>query len=128
MMASVRSWDIRNEFETVDGMPVYYVGDLFDSDHSEWDDPWNLAYAEYVDQYNFDAPEGMELKVFERLKAVDEPAMMVGEVPGPRHVRPNLSGSLVEADMVGSERRWTCSLRDMTFLELLNLRFIGLPV
>ena len=21
-------WDIRNEFETVDGMPVYYGGDL----------------------------------------------------------------------------------------------------
>ena len=24
-------WDIRNEFETVDGMPVYYGGDLYDS-------------------------------------------------------------------------------------------------
>ena len=23
-------WDIRNEFETVDGMPVYYGGDLCD--------------------------------------------------------------------------------------------------
>ena len=56
-------WDIRNEFETVDGMPVYYGGDLCDSDDSEWDNPWNLAYAEYVDQYNFDALEGMELKV-----------------------------------------------------------------
>ena len=96
-------WDIRNEFETVDGMPVYYGGDLCDSDDSEWEDPWNLAYAEYEDQHNIDAPEGMELKVFERLKAVNESAMMVGEVPGPRHVRPNLSGSLVEADMVASE-------------------------
>ena len=25
-------WDIRNEFVTVDGMPVYYGGDLCDSD------------------------------------------------------------------------------------------------
>ena len=25
-------WDIRNEFETIDGMPVYYGGDLCDSD------------------------------------------------------------------------------------------------
>ena len=57
-------WDIRNEFETIDGMPVYYGGDLCDSDGSEWD----LAYAEFVDQYNFDAPE-LELKVFQRLKA-----------------------------------------------------------
>ena len=56
-----------------------------------------------MDQYNFDAPEGMELKVFERLMTVDEQAMMVSEVPGPRHVSPNLSGSLLEADMVDSE-------------------------
>ena len=42
----------RGEFETIDGMPVYYGGDLCDSDGSEWDDPWDLAYAEYVDQYN----------------------------------------------------------------------------
>ena len=25
-------WDIRNEFETINGMPVYYGGDLCDSD------------------------------------------------------------------------------------------------
>ena len=48
-------WDIRNEFETIDGMPVYYGGDLCDSDDSEWDDPWDLAYREHVDRYNFDA-------------------------------------------------------------------------
>ena len=58
-------WDIRNEFETVDGMPVYYGGDLYDSDDSDWEDPRDLVYAEYVDQYNFDAPEGFELKVFD---------------------------------------------------------------
>ena len=46
------------EFETVDGMPVCYGGDLYDSD---WEDPRDLAYAEYVDRYNFDAPEGFEL-------------------------------------------------------------------
>ena len=51
-------WAIRNEFETVDGMPVYYGGDLYDSDDSDWEDPRDLAYAEYVDRYNFDAPEG----------------------------------------------------------------------
>ena len=64
----------------------------------------DLAYAEYVDRYKFDAPEGMELKVFERLKAVDEPVMMVGEVTGPGLVRQNLlSGSLSEADIVCTE-------------------------
>ena len=44
-------------------MPVYYGGDLYDSDESDWEDPCDLEYAEYVDRYNFDAPEGMELKV-----------------------------------------------------------------
>ena len=48
-------WDIRNKLETVDGMPVYYGGDLCDSDESDWEDPRDLAYAEYVDLYNFDA-------------------------------------------------------------------------
>ena len=92
-------WDIRNEFETVDGVPVYYGGDLYDSDESDWEDPCDLAYAEYVDQYNFDAPEGFELKVFERFKAVDVPVMMVGEV-----TVPGLSScSLPEADMVCTE-------------------------
>ena len=46
-------WDIRNEFEAVDGMPVYYGGDLYESD---WEDPRDLVYAEYLDLYNFDAP------------------------------------------------------------------------
>ena len=67
-------WDICDEFETVDGMPVYYGGDLCDSDDSEdseWEDPWNRAYAEHVDRYNFDALDGMELKVYERLWAGD---------------------------------------------------------
>ena len=53
-------WDICNKFETINGMPVYYGGYLFDSDWSEWDDPWDLAYAEYVDQYNFSTIEGGE--------------------------------------------------------------------
>ena len=93
-------WDIRNEFETIDGTPVYYGGD---SDGSEWDDLWDLAYAEYADQNNFAAKEGMELKVFHRLKGGDEQAMVVTEVPDPRHASPNLSGSLLRADMVDSE-------------------------
>ena len=90
--------------ETVDGMPVYYGGDLYDlydSDDSDWENPRDLAYAEYVDQYNFDVPEGFELKVFDRSKPVDVPVMMVGEVTGPGHVRQKLSScSLPGADIV----------------------------
>ena len=97
-------WDIRNEFETIDGMPVYYGGDLCDSDESDWEDPRDLAYAEYVDLYNFDAPEGIELKVVERSRAVDGSVMMVGEATGLGHMHQTLSScSLLEADMVCKE-------------------------
>ena len=56
-------WDIRDQFETINGMPVYYSGDLCDSDELDWDDPYDIASAEYVEQYNFDDPEVMELMV-----------------------------------------------------------------
>ena len=42
-------WDIRNEIETIDGMPVYYGGDLCDSDDAEWDDHWDSANGEHVE-------------------------------------------------------------------------------
>ena len=46
----------------------------------------------------------MELKVFERLKGLDESVMMVGEVTGSRHVHQTSSSSpLLESDTVGTE-------------------------
>ena len=33
---------------------------------SDLDDLYDIASEEYVDQYNFDVPEGMDLIVFER--------------------------------------------------------------
>ena len=45
-------------------MTVYYGGDLCDSDELDWVDPYDIASAEYVDQYNFGVPEGMDLMVF----------------------------------------------------------------
>ena len=85
-------WDIRDEFETINGMPVYYGSDLCDSDEFDWEDPYDIVCAEYVEQYNFDALEGMD--GFERLKgpdesdvAPDESVMMVRERTGSTHVR-----------------------------------------
>ena len=46
--------DILNEFETVNGMPVYYGGDLYDSD---WEDPRDLAYVDWMDWCDFSTPE-----------------------------------------------------------------------
>ena len=87
-------WDIRDEFETINGMPVYYGGDLCDSDESDWEDLYDIACAEYVEQYNFDTLEGMELMVFKQLKgldesdvAPDESVMMVRERTDLTHVR-----------------------------------------
>ena len=90
-------WDIRDEFEKINGTPVYYGGDLCDSDESDWEDPYDIACAEYVEQYDFDALEGMELMVFERLKGPDESdvapveSVMVREKTGLTHVRQTFS-------------------------------------
>ena len=55
--------DIEDQYETFDGMPVYYGGDLYDSEDSDWDDPYALASAAYVEDYNVDVPEGMDLMI-----------------------------------------------------------------
>ena len=52
--------DVEDQYETFNGMPVYYGGELYDSD---WDDPFSLASAAYEEDYNFDVPEGMDLMV-----------------------------------------------------------------
>ena len=36
---------------------------MYDSEDSDWDDPYALASAEYVEDYDFDVPEGMDLMV-----------------------------------------------------------------
>ena len=41
--------DVLDQYETFNGMPVYYGGDLYD---------WA-----YVEDYNFGVPEGMDLMV-----------------------------------------------------------------
>ena len=61
-------WDILDQFETFNGMPAYYGGDLYDSEDSDWDDPYAIASAAYVD-YNFDVPEGMDLMVHDRRRS-----------------------------------------------------------
>ena len=41
-----------------------YGGDLYDSKNSDWDDPYAIASAAYVEDYDFDVPEGMDLMVY----------------------------------------------------------------
>ena len=65
--AGLQCWntegDVLDQYETFNGMPVYYGGDMYDSEDSDWDDPYALASEAYVEDYNFDVPEGMDLMV-----------------------------------------------------------------
>ena len=79
-------WNIRDQFETIDGMVVYYGGDLCYSDESDWDDLYDVASAEYVEQYNFDILEGMELMVHERCRGPYGSEMRENEETGLTHV------------------------------------------
>ena len=63
--------DILDQYEMFNGMPVYYGGDMYDSEDSEWDDPYALASAAYVEDYNFDVPEGMDLMVHRQSRIRD---------------------------------------------------------
>ena len=63
--------DILDQYETFNCMPVYYVGDMYDSEDSDWDDPYALASAAYVEDYNFDVPEGMDLMVHRYSRDLD---------------------------------------------------------
>ena len=81
--------DPRNDFETVDGMPVYYGGDFNDSD-CEY--PHDLAYEDWVDWYNFNAPEGCCVDFPDDGEAQlpntkCAPVIMVGEVAQPARLR-----------------------------------------
>ena len=60
-------WDSGYQLEIIDGVTVYYGGDLCDSEDSEesdWEDPEDVARREYVDDYNLDLLEDMEPMVF----------------------------------------------------------------
>ena len=65
--AGLQCWstegDVLDQYETFNGMPVYYGGDMYDSEDSDWDDLYALASVAYVEDYNFDVPEGMDLMV-----------------------------------------------------------------
>ena len=63
--------DILDQYETFNGLPVYYGGDLYGLEDSEWDDPYALASAAYVEDYNFDVPEVMDLMVHSQSRLRD---------------------------------------------------------
>ena len=64
----LRQWnmdmDVEYQYETFNGLTVYYGGDMYDSEDMEEYDPVEMARAAYVEDYNFDVPEGMELMTY----------------------------------------------------------------
>ena len=66
----LRQWnmdmDVEYQYETFNGLPVYYGGDMHDSEDPEEYDPLEMARAAFVEDYNFDVPEGMELMTYTR--------------------------------------------------------------
>ena len=70
-------------------MPVYYSGYLYDSD---WEDPRDLAYADWMDWCDFSTPDEYDVDLPDREntglpKAVDVTVMMIGEVACPGYGR-----------------------------------------
>ena len=58
--------DVEYQYVTFNGLPVYYGGDMYDSEDSEEYDPLKRARAAYAEDYGFDVPEGMELMTYTR--------------------------------------------------------------
>ena len=84
-------------------MPVYYGDDFNDSD---CEDPRDLAYEDWVDWYNFSAPEGCcvdlpdvgEVRLPNTMGAT---VMMVGEVAQPARLRQDLLEASVPVMDIG---------------------------
>ena len=66
----LRQWnmdmDVEYQYETFNGLPVYYCGDRYDSEELEEYDSLEMACAAYAEDFNFDVPEGMELMTYTR--------------------------------------------------------------
>ena len=58
----LRQWnmnmDVEYQYETLNGLPVYYGGDMYDSEDSEEYDPLEMACTACVEDYDFDVPRG----------------------------------------------------------------------
>ena len=104
--------DVEYQYETFNGLPVYYGGDMCDSEELEEYDPLEMARAAYADDYNFDVPEGMELMTYTRsrpdggeTRGVDTVDMvsMCRTVSWVTHRVPDEPGGISETDTANIE-------------------------
>ena len=80
----LRRWnmdmDVEYQYETFNGLPVYYGGDMYDSEDPEEYNPLEMARAACVANYDFDNPEEMESMTYTRCRPDGGEARIVGEV------------------------------------------------
>ena len=72
--------DVEYQYETFNGVPVYYGPDMYDSEDPEEYDPLEMACAARVANYDFDNTEGMESMTYTRCRPDGGEAQIVGEV------------------------------------------------
>ena len=59
------------------------AGDMYDSEDLEEYDPLEMARAAYVEDYNFDVPEGMDLMTYTRRRPYGGETFFSGCSPPP---------------------------------------------
>ena len=78
----LRQWNmdmnVEYQYETFNGMPVYYGGEMYDSEDSDEYDPLEMARAACVADCDFDVPEGMESMTYTRRRPDGGEARIVG--------------------------------------------------
>ena len=89
--------------EIVDGMRVYYGDSPCYSDESDLEDLYDVAGRQYVDDYNFDVPDGMGLMVFD--KAIfDKMSAVPMTLPMDVEMGPQVDDDLDDPDLVDIRR------------------------
>ena len=138
----LRQWnmdmDVEYQYETFNGLPVYYGGDMYDSEDSEEYDPLDMARVAYMEDYNFDVPERMELMTYTRRHPDGGEARIVNTVDMCQtvscvtRIEPNVSsdtsGTETSAVLEGSDIEDFCLWPDLLNEEDCSISNVGSSV
>ena len=80
---------------------LHFNFNTYDSEDSDWDDPYAIASAAYGEDYNYDVPEGMDLMVHHRRRGPYGSEIREDRQTGLTHVcQTSLCGTREELDTV----------------------------
>ena len=120
--------DVEYQYETFNSLPVYYGGDMYDSEDSEEYDPLEMARAACVADCDFDVPEGMESMTYTRRRPDGGEARIVGGVdmvPTCQNVPSDTVGTEPSAVMEGSDIEDFCLRTDLLNEEDCSISNVG---